>query len=292
MPKVRKRDIIMVGKNRAGKSTVREQLIESMKFSGKARYPNPQSHNDYLPIPFDVPLARGLRNEILDAGFSQEFLQSKTRQARQLLRAFGDARRVGNPSYYIEKHQKTVSAICNSIEPLHHSAVFISDDVYHLSELAYFLYKTTVAGNNLAVVVVRNPNINYTDEERQYDSVWQTERILSFFNDNPENAEKAYNDFEYYRFLAHREEFQDWPLNAYRSTVSFNKKAFKAALEELRDRDGEEVLTPPMKYFLRYKTFYTSPFPVFFVENVYNNSSDYEDYIRRLLIPYLREAII
>lgn len=146
--------IAISGHNRLGKSTLANYLKHNYE----------KSHTV-----IKKSFAENLRSEIYK-NFNPDWIEEKSSEARRLLRAWGDARRVQNSMYF-------VNPIINALKNLNTNFVVIIDDVYHVNE---FFYLNTLP--NVKNIFVETSFFRLDHADLQYQSVLQTETITKYIN--------------------------------------------------------------------------------------------------------------
>lgn len=206
--------IVITGHNRVGKTTLALLLLDNLV------------RQKGLNV-FYLPFGSGLRQELIDSGFTKSYLDSKTPAARRLLRAFGDARREAEGSdYYANVWLREAREAKSNFGS--RDVIYIADDVYHLIEAKAML---TMPGLQKAYFVgVNRPGFDPNEEAMLYDSVKETRLLMGCFS---------------------------------KANLKTRSKIHKVV--------GSSGNIPPLK--------------TLFVENVYNNTEEYIDYLEEYVLP-------
>lgn len=153
--------ILITGRNRAGKTSLAMGLIELLRKRGN--------------IPSYLPFAKPLKDDLLKIGFSQEYLDKKTKKARALMRAYGDARREEDKYIFLKKWGDLVENVIGR------SDFVIADDMYLTEEFAHSLQMAKRFGIPLVkVILVRRPSLPaLSEDELKFETVSQQQYIES-----------------------------------------------------------------------------------------------------------------
>ena len=151
--------IAITGRNRAGKTSLAKHLQTSLELRG--------NYVEYYPF------AQPLKDELIQQGFGKWYLKNKSKRARRLMQAYGDARREINPSYFLDKWAAQVDyAARNGVH------FFVSDDLYHWGELKLLCKYAEKGGISVTVVHVQRPSLPpLTEDDYRYDSVREQQEI-------------------------------------------------------------------------------------------------------------------
>lgn len=153
-------DIInIIGFNRVGKTTLAEAIKEKQQPSEI------------------IPFAKTLKEEIIDMGFSKEWLNRKSPKARALMRAYGDARREIDSEYFIKKWQSTIDDIKNKS--------LIVDDAYQINENNAILSTFSHFNPKIAYIYVYREGFYPKQKEiEEFDSVSQAVELYKIYESN------------------------------------------------------------------------------------------------------------
>jgi len=151
--------IAITGRNRAGKTTLAKALQLEAELKNK--------NVDYYPF------AQPLKEELVSAGFNWFYLKNKSKKARRLMQAYGDAKRELDSDYFLKVWEERVErASVSGVDFL------ISDDLYHWREVAALCRYATKGGFSVTVILVHNPTLpTLTAEDLKYDSVKEQQEI-------------------------------------------------------------------------------------------------------------------
>lgn len=159
--------IVLSGKARSGKTTIADHLI---------------NNHGYLRASF----AAELKRDILDMGFSKEDILCKPAWMRELMIAYGRARRAENPDCWIERldswmqfHEREAASLDN--------LKFVCDDCRFPNELAYF---NGLSERGYVVTLIR--------VERVFNNQYDFDLLNSIYQlDVSETALDQYTDWDY-----------------------------------------------------------------------------------------------
>lgn len=158
---------IIFGHNRTGKTTLANEINKKYRDTHQV---------------FFLPFGAGLRSELYAAGFSPEYIAAKSPKARQLMRAFGDARREPNPNYYVDYWYDLYQKFDNTRDQFR-PVVVMADDTYHLEEVRRML---RLYIKQTFLIAVERPGFAPSPEHiSQFDSVRETEELMRMFHSAP-----------------------------------------------------------------------------------------------------------
>lgn len=149
--------VAIAGHNKVGKSSLAKQLKQSYQTLGMTAE--------------IYSFASTLRYEVYKA-FDKDWVETKSPEARRLLRAWGDARRSTDSMYFVKPLISKLKIIQEKKD-----YVSIIDDVYHANE--FFYLNTLIDVKNILVQKIFH---RIPDEDFTFESVKQTEAIQGYYN--------------------------------------------------------------------------------------------------------------